>query len=475
MAQGNQTIQETAPSRPKILRILLWVAFLIAGLLIAYLTYVAVRDFVTTWEITDLPGITIKDATPTPGGDGTPEPGGPPEAQAPSGPTPEPWDGAKRVSMLIMGLDYRDWVAGEGPPRTDTMILLTIDPINLTAGMISIPRDLWVNIPGFEYGRINSAYQLGEAYSYPGGGPALAAETVESLLGVPVDYYAQIDFRAFERFIDELGGVTLTVPERIKVDPMGPNNTTWLKPGKVVLPGNLALAYARARKTEGGDFDRAARQQQVIMGIRHRILKFDLIPVLAARAPALYTELSAGINTNLNLDDAIRLALLATQIPEESIRKGIIGVDQVAFAQSPDGAQDVLKPLTEKIRLLRDEIFTETGPASPAAKGMSTEELLQAEGARIAVLNGSSTAGMAARTTEYLISLGLNVVKTDNADHRAPYTEISFYSGKPYTVAYLVELMNISKFRIRHFYEPGSEIDIMIVVGDDWAQNNPMP
>ena len=82
-----------------------------------------------------------------------------------------------------MGLDYRDWEAGEGPPRTDTMILLTIDPLTKTAGMLNIPRDLWVSIPGFEYGRINTAYPLGIAFDVPGGGPALAMQTIESLAG----------------------------------------------------------------------------------------------------------------------------------------------------------------------------------------------------------------------------------------------------------------------------------------------------
>ena len=90
------------------------------------------------------------------------------DAQTPlqpvGGPTPEPWDGASRVTLLVMGLDYRDWLAGEGPPRTDSMILLTLDPLNRTAGMLSIPRDLWVTIPGgFDNNRINTAYSLGEA------------------------------------------------------------------------------------------------------------------------------------------------------------------------------------------------------------------------------------------------------------------------------------------------------------------------
>ncbi|HSQ27574.1 MAG TPA: LCP family protein, partial [Anaerolineales bacterium] len=380
-----------------------------------------------------------------------------------------------RVSLLVMGLDYRDWAAGEGPPRTDTMILFTIDPINRTAGILSIPRDLWVNIPGFDYGRINSAYQLGEAYTVVGGGPQLATDTVEELLGVPIDYYAQVDFGAFVRFIDEIGGVKLDVPEKIKIDPLGDNTSKTLKPGIQTLPGDLALAYVRARKTEGGDFDRAQRQQQVILAIRNRILEFDMLPNLISKAPVLYEELSAGIRTNLSLDLAIRLAWLAVQIPSDKIKQGSIGSDQVSFATSPDGQQDVLKPITEKIRLLRDEIFTESGPASPMAIDMDVNEQLAAENARIIVLNGSSTAGLAASTADYLKSLGFNSVETGNAENFATYTEITFYTGKPYTVKYLVEMMNISEFRIKHVFDPTRGADIVIILGDDWALSNPMP
>ncbi|MFU8827689.1 MAG: LCP family protein, partial [Brevefilum sp.] len=102
-------------------------------------------------------------------------------------PSPEPWDGISRVNLLLMGLDYRDWEAGE-TPRTDTMMVLTYDPLSKTAGMLSIPRDLWVPIPGFEYNKINTAYYLGEVYNLPGGGPGLAMKTVEELVGVPIHY-----------------------------------------------------------------------------------------------------------------------------------------------------------------------------------------------------------------------------------------------------------------------------------------------
>ena len=116
-----------------------------------------------------------------------------------------------------MGLDYRDWVSGEGPSRTDTMILFSLDPLTLTAGMLNIPRDLWVNIPGYGYGKINTAYYLGEANQLPGGGTGLAVKTVEQFLGVPINYYAQIDFSAFERFIDLIGGIELNIEHEIKI------------------------------------------------------------------------------------------------------------------------------------------------------------------------------------------------------------------------------------------------------------------
>jgi LCP family protein required for cell wall assembly len=353
--------------------------------------------------------------------------------------------------------------------------LFTVDPIHRTAGILSIPRDLWVNIPGFEYGRINTAYQLGEAYQIPGGGPALAAQTVEELLGVPVDYYAQIDFGAFIRFIDEIGGVKVEFTETTKLDPMGDGNTKRFKPGRYSLTGELALAYVRLRKTEGGDFDRAQRQQQVIMGIRDQILNHKLLPTLISKAPVLYNELSSGIRTNLSLDEAIRLAWLGVQITDENIKRGAIDAQHISFAKSPDGTQDVLKPITEKIRALRDEVFGSANPASPIAANLDITELVKQENARVQVLNGSSAAGLAARTSDYLKSQGVNVIETGNAEQYTATTEITFYTGKPYTLKYLVDLMKVNQFRIRHFFDPNSPADIVVTVGDDWAASNPMP
>jgi len=302
---------------------------------------------------------------------------------------------------------------------------------------------------------------------------------VEELLGVPIDYYARIDFSAFERFIDEIGGVKIDVPEKIIVDPLGDNNTKTLKPGVQTLPGELALAYARARKTEGGDFDRAQRQQQVILAIRNRILSFDMLPTLIAKSGILYNELSSGIHTNLTLDESIKLAWLASQIQEDQIRKGIISPpEQVSLytATTADGQQqEVLKPITEKIRLLRDEIFTDTGPTSPAAASLDQKTLLETEAARISIMNGTYTPGLAALTQEYLQSQGVQVTETGNAQQVLTYTEITYYTGKPYTVQFLTDLLKIDKIRIYYFNDPAHSVDIEVTLGTTWANDNPMP
>ena len=390
-------------------------------------------------------------------------------------PTLTPWDGIGRVSVLVLGLDYRDWEAGSDYSRSDTMILLTLDPLSRSAGILSIPRDLWVAIPGFKHGKINTAFYLGDAYKLPGGGPGLAVDTVEQLLGVPINYYTQIDFGAFVRFIDEIGGVKINVAEPITVDLLGSGSATKkrLKPGIQVLPGEWALAYARARNSDGGDFDRAKRQQQVILAIRDRILSFETLPVLLGKADILYKELAAGIRTNLTLEDATKLALLASQIPETNIRQGAIDEKFILFGQSPDNLA-ILIPLIDKIHVLRDDIFADTTVLGPLAPGNS-QERMTAENARVAIQNGSFQSDLAQKTAQYLQSLGVNVVEVGNSPERSTLTSLIDYSGKPHTSLFLVDTMGISSQKIQQEYDLNTTYDILIILGDDWAVSQKLP
>lgn len=459
----------------RILKPILWLIYLVAIVGGGYYAYQTAYAFGMTSPFAPPDGFSPVDSAPTP------RPGDPTPTPRP-GETPvvaldnnlsgySAWDGAERVTILVMGLDYRDWEAGEGAPRTDTMILLTIDPLSKTAGMLSIPRDLFVSIPGFNYERINVAYREGEIYNYaapgsPGGGPGLAMATVEQLLGTKIDFYAQIDFGAFEQMIDELGGVELTIEEEILVDPIGERPPRVLETGRRTFPGYLVLAYARARKTEGGDFDRARRQQQVILEIRDRIL--EQIPILLPKLPALYAELSEGVNTNMTLEQAIRLGLLAKDIPVENILRGSIGEEHIIFFTTPTGDQ-VLKPRPDAIRELRDYIFGTVNLSSPLAN-LTDEERAAAENATISVLNGSFTEGLAASTADFLRGLGFNVPAENigNAVQTLTFTTIIDYTGNPYTVQLLAETFGVQANQVKLKYNPNSAVDVEISLGSNW-------
>ncbi|MBN2116106.1 MAG: LCP family protein [Anaerolineales bacterium] len=464
--------------------IVFWgVALLIAGGLYSF-----IRTFTICWRITSLPGIppascageTVNPFEPPVivGDTRTPKPTLTPEPQVSEDAEYPTWDGASRINILFVGLRGGDPIKEDCPFCTDTLILLTVDPTTKTAGMLSIPRDMWVNIPGFGYSRINTAWTLGRGSKLPGGGPALTMKTVSHFIGVPVDYYVQVDFDTFVDIIDLIGGVDIYNDETMVLDPMS-HGTDFPKVkitccGMRHLNGTVALAYARCRHQEqgckDGDVGRARRQQKVIFGIREKVLSPENFPVLMARAPRLYDTFSAGIHTNMSLEDAIKLAMLVRDIPRESIKNGVIEHNMMSYGMVILGGQNasIMKPLPDKIRLLRDEIFTSSGPTGPLAQG-DPAALMQADGARIRLLNGTNTKQLEEQTATYLSQQGLTVTELGNT--RAPSrTTIILYSPKLYTLRFLVGLFGISRNNeIRIKPDPTETVDIEIWLGSDWT------
>ena len=442
--------------------------FILAALFSAYLLFVNVRNLAAAWSGTGLPSFQI--SRPSEEGGSTDD--GPVSNPAVLDELPAAWDGNERVTILLMGLDYRDWESGDGPPRTDSMMLVTLDPLSRTAGMLSVPRDLWVEIPGYGHGRINTAYFLGERDRLPGGGPELAVKTVEKFMGVPIQYFVQIDFGAFVKMIDEIGGVEMTVYEPLFIDPIGKDNTVHLEPGNYRFDGELTLAYARVRYTEGGDFDRATRQQQVALAIQDQILELSNLPGLLASAPALYQDLSEGIRTNLAIDQMIALGMLAIQVSSDDVARAVIAPPEMVTLEtvlySGEEAK-VLKPVPDKIRLLRDEVFTVGGAIGPSIDTQDPRAAAELEAANIAVLNGAGEEGLAGRFADALVELGFTVAEVTNADRMDyPTTRIIDYTGNPYTVQYLVDLMDLTQSQVLFQTLPGNEIDVALVIGYDW-------
>jgi polyisoprenyl-teichoic acid--peptidoglycan teichoic acid transferase len=452
------------------------IGFIIAALLTAYLAFLVVRDsiFALRNEPNGLEIVEGENESITP------------EdiskfinidlpLQDEDGPAPRSWDGESRVNVLFIGVDHRGWLADQGPPLADTLILATYDPQSQSVAMLSIPRDLWIDLPGLGYHKINQSYQMGEATNYPGGGAAMAMHTIEQLLAVPIHFYVLVDFEAFVRLVDEIGGVKVNIPEEIVVDPLGDNNTKVLQPGVQTLPGDIALAYARNRDTAGSDFDRTQRQQQVIMAVRDRVINFQILPTLIAKAPILYTELSDRISTNLNVRQIFELAWDIQQIPDERVHRYIIGHDQVVETFSYDGMA-ILQPIPDALLQLRDEVFSTAPPPSPAEiSNLSLEELVAAETASVSVRNGTIMIGLAARTDDFLRSKGIEPTEVTNADQLYEQTTIFDYSGKPKTVEYLAQVFGVVPSKLYHSYDPSSPYDIVIILGDDWAANNSMP
>jgi LCP family protein required for cell wall assembly len=475
--------------RPSILQ---WIA-VAAGTVLAVALWIFLSGFISCWQVTSLPGIPLPTcSTSKPLPPGAAIPGSTPVAQttsptlsAPQIPMPPAWDGASRVNVLVLGL--RGGSNQDCPDCTDTMIVLTIDPVSKTAGMISIPRDMWVSIPGFNYNRINAAYTTGELFKLPGGGPALTIKTVEDFLGIPIQYYAQIDFTAFEKMIDDIGGICMDVPVKVDVGVLDEHGTTVVQPGHQCLSGKVALGYARARDVvqgvSGGDVQRSQNQQRVIMAIRDKVL--SNLPALVTQAVPLYNEISSGVHSDLSLDDILRLAMLAKDIPAGSIQQGVIDYTMMIDQQTTINGlpADVLRPFPDKIRELVGKIFG-SGTLSPKATGSPTD-LMQQEGARVLVVNASGANGIAQKTYDYLKAQGMNVLGPGNlADYPDKYlypplptrTMLIIHTGKPYAVKYLMALMKFdSASQVVVVFNPGAPADIVLAIGADWVKSNPMP
>ena len=219
---------------------------------------------------------------------------------------------SRPFTVLLLGVDRRP--NPEEGVRSDTLILVRVDPQARTASMLSIPRDSVAPIPHLGWAKINAAYGYGYANAAAlygaatdpsAAGGALAAEAVEQFLGVTVDYIAQVDFRGFERLVDTVGGVLIDVPAPI-LDAEYPTENygverIYIPAGLQVLDGRMALIYARTRHGSS-DFERSRRQQQVLRALLDQVQRLERqgcipafllqIPQMPVRIPLLITGIA---------------------------------------------------------------------------------------------------------------------------------------------------------------------------------------
>ena len=379
----------------------------------------------------------------------------------------------KRVNIVLLGIDQRDDERRRGDPsRTDTIIFVTLDLTNKTAGLLSVPRDLYVTIPdiripgngpGPQIDRINTAHFWGDWLKYPGGGTELLKKTFAYNFGVPIDYYARIDFRGFEKAIDTLGGVTVNVEKPIydETYPTDKDSETmeiYFASGKQTLNGRRALQYVRTRHADN-DFARNHRQQQVLAALAQQTLKMDALPKL----PSLLSILKSSFETDMPLVEMLRLGALFKEIDANDIVTQQIDATMVTETITPGGA-DVLIPRREKVELAFQDVLYGA--------------MVRRERATVAVLSGVSKSGVASRLAKSLQKHGYDVTTVDDADSKDyRQSEIIYHTNKPYTAATLIKelktqapALSIGRDVLDHPNETISSpdnADLTIIVGQD--------
>jgi LCP family protein required for cell wall assembly len=256
-----------------------------------------------------------------------------------------------RVNVVVLGLDRRP---GEGDAvRADTVMMVTADAGAPYLGLMSIPRDLYLLIPGQGENRINTAHVFGEL-DHPGGGPERTAAAIAQNFGVRVDGWVRVDFDGFVAVIDALGGITVDVPQTL-VDEAYPTEdygtmVVTIPAGVQRMNGETALQYARSRHGSS-DFDRADRQQEVVQAMLHRLAQ----PALWPRLPELYRVFRSSVESKLSILQLARLGLAVLRVGPDGPERLVIDQDMVTPALTPAGAAvllprwDLILPAVERM------------------------------------------------------------------------------------------------------------------------------
>jgi len=392
-----------------------------------------------------------------------------------------------RLNILLLGTDER----GEEDELllTDTMILVTLDRQNRTAGMLSLPRDLWVPFANYDItSKINTAYAVGENRGYKGGGGQLAKDTVSNFIGEPVQYYVRLNFRGFVEMVDQINGITIDVPRTI-VDDEYPTadfgvETFYLEAGRQHLDGETALKYVRTRHSDD-DYGRARRQQQVIRATLDKVSRTDMIPTLIKEAPRLLTTMRSSVETDMPLGKQFELANYMRSNPIEEIKQLVLDSRYGKETFSESGAW-ILLPDRQKVRDALDDFFTNDFSKDLAeqthitpANGVADSYIILNDPrlVRLEILNGTDESGVAARTSKRLIDKGWNIMSIGDADRDDYETTMLVNYGLPeMLIQKITEDLDIPS---RPTNLPGlrnsTPVDLRIIVGSDMLPSLEVP
>ena len=373
------------------------------------------------------------------------------------------------INVLLLGSDNRP---GEALGRTDTIIVASINPKADYVSLLSIPRDLYVFIPGLDkFDRINTVdihanrAQLGK--------PAeLLAETIRYNLGIPVHYYARINFAGVREMIDRVGGVDVLahcslydvfpdlppdqndiITDTVQLSTVPTGTINIPVPGLYTLDGQHALWFARSRYSTN-DFDRSRRQQAVLRGLWSKIKEQGLVGQL----PALWNDVTKIVSTNLNINDVIYLATFGLQLDDSRLKQRSIDRAALENFTTATGAQ-VLLIAPERVPLVIDEAFT------PPLSNVASQAAAQVD-----VVNGSGQKNWELLAADRLTSQGFGVPGYSVSDQPITRTQIINYqtTGKGSRLNQLLRVFNLKADRVINQPTENSPIAFRLLIGPDF-------
>jgi LCP family protein required for cell wall assembly len=355
---------------------------------------------------------------------------------------PPAWSGNERLNVLVLGIDTRD--NDPATRNTDTLLVVSIDPVSKTASMLSIPRDVYVDRPGTFQGKINGAFAFG--------GPQLARKVVDDLLGIRINAYALINFDAFNKVIDGVGGVVVDAkrPVRDEYYPTADYGVERIDilTGPQLMHGDVALKYARSRH-DTNDYSRARRQQEVLGALRARLGQPEALRTL----PALVDTVGTTIETDFDPANVLPLARTGTGIDSAAIQSDVLypcggSYPHCELTFNGDNGFFLL-PDRAKVRGLAAEIFYDVK--------------IRQEGAKVEVLNTGSGGGVAKDVADRLARRAYGITVVTNGT-TAKSAVVLRNSSKRYTA----EQLRLVLGNIPIETSDGAGPDITVRIGSDF-------
>jgi len=353
-------------------------------------------------------------------------------------------------NMLVMGFDKRP---EESVFRSDTMMLAHVDPETKQVWILSLPRDLRVNIPGEGIHKLNQAYALGQE--------TLAIKTVEELTGVPIHHFVAIDFAGFRNAVDAIGGVWVDVPTEIddwQADASPNRRSKHIDPGPQLLDGERALTFVRSRKFPDGDFTRMENQQRFMLALADQVA--NKTNVLGASK--MVSAIAPYVSTDMSLIELIRTAQALRGIDTQNsiYTKTIPGKWKSPYVYADE------EEMAELLKKLRAGVPFES--EVPTGTVLSENTAKKPSDVKVSVRNGGGVSGSAGQAASILRSQNFDVVEVGNANQFI-YKETLVVYNTDLAAADLVASAlppGIKKVQSRGMYSYQGEI--LVVIGKDW-------